>query len=424
MKRLSVLAICILLGAGTLVGAAEAAADADEKKVGWYDKVKWGGDLRLRVEHFNWPGNFDGGKRSRFRFRLRFGLEARLRHNLRVGFEMRSGDPLNPHSDNQSFDTAFSKKEIAISQAFARWGITDWLELSAGKFRPKGLWMATDEQWDDDVVAEGLFWRFHWDGGGVVKEWDLNLYQFELEESGSGPESYLLGGQFAPILQFGKKNTLTVGVDYMGINHPEDVAALTLSGRLASEPELTVTNLLDPVTGGYVSQMKILSVFAIWKNKSLGNWPITWTNFYYKNIGARDAIGSMIRYNAEDDEFVPLDNGLNSKDNDTAFFTRFQIGDYKRPGQMAFRLARYQSEPDAMFYPYVQSDTRRGTNLDGWRFDYRIGMPVGTWINVTWYHTDYNIPINPVPIDSADIPGLRLDAETMDRWQLDYIFRF
>lgn len=420
MQRLTVLAICILLMVPTLAGAAE----ADEKKVGWYEKVKWRGDLRLRFEHFNWPGNFDEGKRSRLRFRLRFGLDAKIRDNLKVGLELRSGDPLNPHSDNQSFDNAFSKKEIAISQAYARWGITEWLELSAGKFRPKGLWMATDAQWDDDVISEGLLWHFNWKGNGVVKAWQANAYQFVLEESGSGPESYMLGLQFAPILQFGKKNTLTVGADYMGVNHPEGIAKLQLSGKLHSEPELTVTNLLDPDNGGYVSQVKILSIFAIWKNKSIKNWPITWTNFYYKNIGARDAFGVMARFNAEDDELVPLSEPLNSKDNDTAYYSRFQIGDYKRPGQMAFRFAIYQSEPDAMFFPYVQSDTRRGTNVDGYRFDYRIGMPVGTWINVTWYHTDYNIPINPVPLDAADIPGLSVDAETMDRLQIDYIFRF
>lgn len=421
MRRMTVLAIVVLLATGTLAVAAEA-DKKDEKH--WYDKLKWGGDLRLRYEHFSWPGNFDNGKRDRARFRLRFGLEAELRENVWVGLELRSGDPLNPHSDNQSFDNAFSKKTIAISQAFVRWGIVKWAELSAGKFQPKGLWTATDMQWDDDVVTEGVLFNFTWKASGVVKTWNANAYAFTLEESGSGPESYLTGAQFAPVLQWGSKNALTIGTGYEQVSHPESVAELTLSGRLRSEPEFTVTNVLDPETGGYVSKMKILSVFLVWKNQSMKNWPITFTNFYFKNLGARDAVGALVRFNVDDDELVPLVSNVNSKDNDTAMFSRIQFGNFREKWKMAFRLAYYNSEPDAMFYPYVQSDTRRGTNLEGWRFDYRIGMPLKSWINVTWYHTDYKLPINPVPIDPADIPGLSNDAETMDRLQVDYVLNF
>ena len=110
---------------------------------------------------------------------------------------------------------------------------------------------------------------------------------------------------------------------------------------------------------------------------------------------------------ALEDPATPLTTA-NASENDTAFFGRIQIGDYKKPGQVAVRLSRYDSKPDAMFFAYAQSDTRRATNVDGYRVDVRIGMPMKDFINLTWYQTDWTLG----------------EDTTMDRWQVDYIFNF
>jgi hypothetical protein len=326
--------------------------------------------------------------------------------------ELRSGNPDNPHSDNQSLDGGFSKKEIAVAQAYVRWTARDYLKITAGKFSPKKLWHVSDMQWDDDVIAEGLFEAFTWKPGNAVKQLDLNLYQFVLEESGSSSDAYMFGGQVAPTFQLNDTNQVTVGAGYDAISHPEKIAALTLGGKLATEPEETVTNLLDPETGEPVSDFRVANAFLVWKNKSIEGWPVKLMAFFYKNLGAESCQGSILR--ADDDDLVELASDLVGDENDTAFFTRLQVGDYKKPGQWAFRLAWYDSEPDAIFYPFVQSDTRRGTNVDGWRADVRVGMPASSHINFTWYRTDFKVDIDP---DQSD-------AETMDRWQLDYIFKF
>ena len=75
---------------------------------------------------------------------------------------------------------------------------------------------------------------------------------------------------------------------------------------------------------------------------------------------------------------------------------------------MAFRYSRYDSRPDAMFYAFTQSDTIRGSNVDAHRFDFRLGMPLKSYINVTYY--------NARPKAGGD--------DVMNRWQFDYIFRF
>ena len=400
-KKALVFAFCLALAAGMAAVAGEG-----EKKLKWFDKTEFGGDLRLRAEHFNWDDHYDDGERTRFRYRLRVGFKTAVSKNVTIGFQLRSGDPSNPHSDNQTFDTGFDKDTIAIAEAYVNWKATDNLTVFGGKFSPKKLWHVSDMHWDDDVVTEGALESWAWNRDGAVKKVELNLYQFILEESGSGDDAYLFGGQIAPTFALNDKNDLTVGFGYETFSEPDRVVGLTFGGNLTTEPEGIVTNLIDPETGDLVSDFDVASLFAIWKNKSSEKWPVKVSLFYYQNLGAESAAGSILE--ADDGMFVPIASDLVSDENDTALYGRVQVGDYNKPGRMAFRYTRYDSKPDAMFYAWVQSDTKRGTNLEGNRVDFRVGMPKKAYINLTWYNTDWKYGDDP----------------TMDRFQLDYIFKF
>ncbi len=92
----------------------------------------------------------------------------------------------------------------------------------------------------------------------------------------------------------------------------------------------------------------------------------------------------------------------------TKLWTTAELGDCKEPGQLAVRFSRYDSKPDAIFFAYAQSDSRRSSNVDGYRTDLRIGMPKKGYVNVTWYRTNWTIG----------------DDSTMDRWPFDSVFRF
>jgi hypothetical protein len=398
-------AVVLIVSAALLLslGAAAAAAEGDEKKVQWFDKIKFGGDLRLRFEHFDWEDKFDDDIRDRFRYRFRFGATATLTDKVKVGFQLRSGNPDNPHSDNQSFDTGFDKNTISIAEAFVAWQPREFIGITGGKFSPKKIWLVSDMQWDDDVIVEGVMENFRFGGAGPMDAFEATAYQFILEESSSSGDAYLVGLQLRPRFTLNEKNQLTVGATYDAYSRPDNVVGLTLGGDLDTEPEGVVTNLVDPATGELVSDFRVLTAFFEWKNKASKRWPVKLSYFYYRNLGAEDAVGAIV-----DDEGTILVGGLNSEDNDTGYFARVQVGDYKKPGQVAVRLSRYHSEPDAIFYAWVQSDTRRGSNVDGERLDIRIGMPLKQYINVTWYHTDW----------------MEGDDTTMDRWQFDYIFKF
>lgn len=399
MRKLGILVVSLaLLSVGT-----GAFAQGDDEKPKWHDRLTMSGDLRLRAERFDWEGKFNEDRRDRFRYRLRFGIGARLTDNLEVGVQLRSGNPDNPHSDNESFDGGFSKKGIALAEAFVDWRPGKYFGLTGGKFSPKKLWLVSDMQWDEDVIVEGVMESFRFKGFGVLESVHANLYQFILEESSSSGDAYLFGVQVRPVLALGDKNQLTIGAGYESISRPDNVAGLTLGGKLDTEPSGIVTNITDPADGELVSDFQILSAFAEWKNKASERWPIKLSLFYYKNLGAEDTVGNII-----DDTGGTVVGGLNAKENDTGHFARIQVGDYKKPWQVAVRLTKYKSEPDAIFYAWVQSDTRRGSNVDGERVDVRIGMPLKSHINITYYHTDWDVGTD----------------TTMNRWQLDYIFTF
>jgi hypothetical protein len=404
MRKLLLFALVLALAAGTVV----LAEDGGEKKTKWYDKIKFGGDLRLRYEGFQWDENFDDGRRDRFRYRLRVGAKATVTDNLTVGLQLRSGNPDNPISDNQSLDTGFDKNTISIAEAYVAYKPRDWFEITGGKFRPKNLWTATDMQWDDDIVVEGAMQNFRWKPGGL-KSLQLNTYQFVMNESGSGVDSYLFGGQIAPVFQLGEKNQLAVGASYESMVNPSQVAELYFEGDLNIDSGY-VTNFVTPDSGELISDFQVGNLFAEWKNKSIKSWPIKVTVFYFKNFGAEDTPGVILPVTAEFpvvDPDVPLATGIPS-DNDTGLFARVQFGDYKKPGDIAVRVSRYDSEPDAMFFAYAQSDSRRSSNVDGWRADFRIGMPMQGFINITYYNTDWKLG----------------EGTTMHRWQFDYIFKF
>ena len=130
-----------------------------------------------------------------------------------------------------------------------------------------------------------------------------------------------------------------------------------------------------------------------------GRWPVRGSFYWYKNFGASNRVGI---------ETLPADTLAVGSKNDRAFFTRIEVGQFAELGRLQFRFSYYDSEPDAIFYAFMQSDTHRASNVKATRVDCRIGMPANTNFNVTWYHSSSN---------TGDDPPL-------DRWQVDYIIRF
>jgi len=347
---------------------------ADDDK--WYDRFDFKGDLRLRAEFFQFNGPEVDTHRGRYRARLRAGMYTEITDWMDVGFQLRSGDPDDPVSDNSTFDGGFALIPISISEAYAGIHPTGWLDLTLGKFDAKKKWVVSDMQWDDDVTVAGAMEEV---SIGPLK---FDLYQYLLEEDKTASDAYLLGAQLYGEFGSGTIGTFKIGAGFDDWIRPQMVADLTLTDQLQGNP---VTNLLDDEFQ-LISDFEIANVFATWTLAKNERWPIKASAFGYLNTGAK---------------------GL-GKDYDTGYFLRLQVGDYKQKYQMMFRASRYYSEPDALFYVFAQSDTIYASDVDGYRLDFRLGFVKKTYFNLTWYHT------KPV---YAPLP-------TMDRLQVDYIIAF
>jgi hypothetical protein len=358
--------------------SADVATPSTEKKKPekWYDRIDFKGDLRLRGEFFWVDGISSNDRRARFRARIRPGIYTDITDWMEVGLQVRSGDPLDPVSDNSSFDGGFSLIPLSISEGFAAFHPAAWLALTFGKFDAKKKWTVTDFQWDDDVTVEGAMEEISF---GPFK---ASLYQYILEEDKETRDAYMLGGQITAKFDTVSLGSFTLGAGYDEWVRPQMVADLTLSGKLHGN---RVTNLLDE-NNQLVSDFEIANIFATWSWKESERWPLKLSVFGYLNTGAK---------------------GL-GKDYDTGYFVRLQVGDYKKKGQMMFRASRYYSEPDALFYVFAQSDTTMASDVDGYRFDFRLGYVKKSYFNVTWYHTKTVYSLFP----------------DMDRLQVDYIIVF
>jgi len=364
--------------------AAETPTPVAEKSYpSWVDRLDILGDIRLRYEGFQKDGSYDDDRRDRFRIRLRAGFKATVTDWMKVGVEMRNGDPSDPVSNNTSFDGSFQFKEFNLGQGFLEIRPNKRFGLIAGKFDARKWWTVSDFQWDDDVTVEGLMTNFGLaSGDGAFESLELVAYGFLLEEQKSDSDANLYGGQIRSAFRLGGDNSLKVGTGFDAWKNPQYVADLTASGTLKGNK---ITNFVD-ADGQLISDFEILNLFAEYKNTSNKRWPLKLTLFYYKNLGA-EGIGA---------------------DNDTGYYGRVQVGDYKKQWQMALRYTYYYSEPDALFYVFTQSDTSQGSDAEAHRFDLRLGFVAKSYFNLTWYNT------RPV----------YKEAETINRWQMDYIVKF
>jgi hypothetical protein len=342
----------------------------------WYDRIDFKGDLRLRGEFFWVDGISSNDFRAFFNDTATTEIYTDITDWMEVGLQVRSGDPLDPVSDNSSFDGGFSLIPLSISEGFAAFHPVDWLDLTFGKFDAKKKWTVTDFQWDDDVTVEGAMEEVSF---GPFK---ASLYQYILEEDKETRDAYMLGGQISAKIDTASLGSFTLGAGYDEWVRPQMVADLTLGGKLHGN---RVTNLLDE-NNQLVSDFEIANAFAIWSWKKSERWPVKFSVFGYLNTGAKGP----------------------GEDNDTGYFVRLQIGDYKKKGQMMFRASRYYSEPDALFYVFAQSDTTMASDVDGYRLDFRVGYVKKSYFNFTWYHTKTVYSLFP----------------DMDRLQVDYIIVF
>ena len=124
----------------------------------WVTGYKLTGDVRARYDQVT-AENTSFAERSRFRYRLRFGVTANILDNMEAGFRLGTGDAAgNPLSNNTTAENNFSKKPIWLDTAYGKWTAINsggWV-LAATVGKMENPFTVTPMVFDPDLTPEGL----------------------------------------------------------------------------------------------------------------------------------------------------------------------------------------------------------------------------------------------------------------------------
>jgi hypothetical protein len=320
--RAAVLAL-MLLAAVRGMSAQQAAPDPPRP---WWERLSFGGDLRVRYEGER------GGDRTRdqVRFRLRLSLAAEPIEDLRLAIRLASGDPGNPTSAEQTFTEFWTRKPINIDQLYIVYRPRPLriVSLATGKF-PFPL-PRMDLTWDEDVNWEGFYERIAWEPAERLSL-AFTAVQSSLNEVVGGPDAFMFVQSGQLRWRLGSHELYAAVADYR-FRQIDQVAVATHTGILRTRN----TNLLrrSPAGAvvGFASAFHLIDVIAS-ATLATGrpDYPVRIAADVVTNTGA-------------------------VTDEDTGIWVETEFGRAARPGTIALRYVTARIEQDAVLSPFSFSN--------------------------------------------------------------------
>lgn len=243
----------LVFGAPPPLWAQQSSASSGDKP--WWERIAFSGDMRTRYESFYEEGHPD---RHRGRFRLRLNLRTTITDEVAFGLRLASGSPEDVASTNQTFDDVFSRKSLAIDQAYLTYkpAFAKGFGVTAGKF---GFPVTrTQLVWDDDISWEGLYQQFARSGDVAVR---LTAVQAVVDESSGGPDGALFveEGQVT-IRKEGREFQASVASHYF--REPDRIALALTSGQVNAHNTNAVRRNAAGTIVGYAAGFHLIDVIG------------------------------------------------------------------------------------------------------------------------------------------------------------------
>ena len=125
----------------------------------WIQKLSMKGDLRLRYDNISANDDVsDAPNRTRWRYRLRYGVAATLNDEWSVGFRLSSGSDADAGSTNTSFDDDGENDALYIDQAYVKWTPSENHKVTAGKMA--NTFSFDTAIIDGDYTPEGVAYNY------------------------------------------------------------------------------------------------------------------------------------------------------------------------------------------------------------------------------------------------------------------------
>jgi len=329
----------------SMVQIAKEMADSASSKPccpGWLENLKFYGDLRLRYQGncYDWAANdgSDRKSRNRGRYRVRFGFtKTWLDDQIEVGFRLATGESSDPTSTNQSMDGNFSKKDIWLDLAYAKYKPKQCKGFSITAGKMKNPWMMNDVFMDTDVNPEGVWAAYTVPGCGDIEPF-VGAGYFVLEERSatSSPvdDTIMYGYQAGLNWKISDDVKYTFAAYYQDYDHYNDSGA---SARGNDSP-------LDRIPG--------FGVFGVTNKVGFTICKVPTSVFFDWAHNCREA-----------------DDTAEYEDDCNAYAVGFKLGKNKKKGDWSFKYTYAIVEANALPGTFVDADfgfaNRRGHVVRG-----------------------------------------------------------
>ena len=222
-----------------------------ERQIKGIGPISFSGDIRLRAEPIFGGPTDQSLDRSRARVRARFNALADLGSQFRAGITLASGDVNDPTSTNNTLTGFYTRKAVALDQAFVEFRPKDFkpLTLVGGKFRYP--WYNTELTWDKDLNPEGAAETFAFNlDSPVLKRLAFIGFQLPFAEvAGTSStdkritQQITYGGQIQAAFQLAPRVTLSAYSGFYDFRGA-DAVAIALAHASAKNPQTPLTGLL------------------------------------------------------------------------------------------------------------------------------------------------------------------------------------
>ena len=420
-----------------------------ERQIKGIGPISFSGDVRLRAEPFFGGPSDESLERARARVRARFNAVATLGEQFRAGITLASGDINDPTSTNQNLTGFYTRKAVALDQAFIEFTPTAFkpLTLTGGKFRYP--WYNTELTWDKDLNPEGAAETLAFSvNSPVLKRFALVGFQLPFAEmAGTSTsdkritQSITYGGQIQTTWQLGPWATLSAYSGYYDYRGADSIA-LALARASSKNPQTPLTGLLTLGTGNpvqdstytttattivtvggtayptgvtAVTSAQFASKFGLFDNIARLDFntgharaPLSFIGDYVQNTGACGNLANIAAApaNTATQTFKQTVNSPCNSHYRRGYWAEGRIGRLQEKGDMQFGYSRIVIEREAVLGNFDYSELRQGTNVTEHRFDafYQfdrnvqlgftalVGRPLGTtepWLTRLQFDSTY-----------------------------------
>ncbi|MSO21090.1 MAG: hypothetical protein EXQ56_11630 [Acidobacteria bacterium] len=401
-----------------------------EDRMRGFGPFSFSGDFRYRHEPFFGGGPSDGDSlpdRFRNRLRLRINATTRFDDEFSGGIMLASGIGGNPVSANQDLTGYFTEKPFSIDKAFVSYN-PRWmkpLRITAGKWAY--TFQRTQMMWDNDLNPEGVTeaLTFNWKDS-PLQRLELIGFQTVMLESGSGPDTSLLGWQARTEWGLGSRVKLGAAMTFFDYNNEASLASNVNQGNGsydAGQPTglggnygfggSALTNSFGTINGvrTLASKYGILDVIArLDINTGTARWPLMIEGDFAQNTRACQNLGAFARAGAA----TPACNARDRQ----AYWVETILGRNQDKGDFALGYTFARIERDSLLSNFNFSNFRQGTN----HASHRAEIVYSVNRNVTGTaRAIIGRQLGTVPGAAA---GTRVVERNLTRLQFDLIYRY